>query len=204
MLLPLTFPFMWSLNPFPLHTQGWTHAYHSRALGTVLFLTQPNCADLFAVRFPRLSLQLHSWNCTPSGTAHLTLTLIGIKAFWYLSCQPKLMTGWEKFPLTPFPPVCYMLTGNQLGNHREKEYNCARERKMEGSTFPSLDSVSWHITWLIQPPRTATMHHFLFILSEKSSKVPMSFSPSWDRFCSTTEILWYHSHDRLIICLVLY
>lgn len=77
-----------------------------------------------------------------------------------------------------FPPVCYMLTGNQLGNHREKEYGCAGERKLEGSTPPSWDSVSWHINLLIQAPCTATMHHFLLILSENSLKDRMSFSPS--------------------------
>lgn len=37
-----------------------------------IFLTQPNSADLFAAHFPGLSPQLHSWNCSPSGT-HFTL-----------------------------------------------------------------------------------------------------------------------------------
>lgn len=42
------------------------------------------------------------------------------------------------------------------------------------------------------------MHHFLLILSENSSKVPMAFSPSPGLFCSAVEVLQYRSHEGLV------
>lgn len=103
-----------------------------------IFLTQPNSAALCAAHSPGLSLQLHSWNCSPSGTAHSTLPLLRIKAFWYLSRQPKLMTGWEKSLLIPLPHLLHI--NRQSIREPQGEYDgCAEERGLEGSTLPSWD-----------------------------------------------------------------
>lgn len=51
--------------------------------------------------------------------------------------------------------------------------------RWEGSTLPCWDSVSWHITWLIQAPCSATMHYLLLkSFQRKSSYVFFSFSRS--------------------------
>lgn len=102
-----------------------------------IFLIQPNSAALFAAYSPGLSLQLCSWNCSPLGTAHSTLPLLGIKAFLYLSRQPKLMTGWEKSLVIPFPHLLHV--NRQSIREPQGEHGCVGERGLERSTLPSWD-----------------------------------------------------------------
>lgn len=116
------------LKLFPLHAQGCAWIHHALQHHSAnIFLTQPNCAALFPTQFPpyfcpslfppRLSLQLHSCNCSSSAKHPRLSHSRELKHFGDSVASPN---WWQREKtLHSLLPVCYMLTDNQLGNHRE-------------------------------------------------------------------------------------
>lgn len=170
MLLPLVIFFTWTLNPFLLGTQGcaWVpHVlHHSPGNDVSSWLNQILQPYLLPI---------------PLGSAFSSKAEIGH--------APTLQNKSILIPQLPAQAddrvrehsflfsISYMLTGKQLGNHRENTTVLGTRSCREVLSLLGIKSVDISPR-LIQALCTVTLHHFLFNFSESSSRVPSSFSLS--------------------------
>lgn len=178
MLLPLAISSMWSLNPFPLHTQGCAWILHAlqQSPGNSAFYWLNQTLQPYLLPTP-LGADLSSTaEIAHPRAQHARLSHSEEKHFGTSVTSPSSWQGERNLHLL-LCPICYTLTGNQLGNHRENMAVQGRGGWREALSLLGIKSADISPR-LIQTSGTAALHHFLLIFSEKSSKIPRSFSLS--------------------------
>lgn len=148
----------------------------SRALGTLHFLGLNKLCSRICCPLPWAQPSAPQLKLLTLGHSTLDSPTLGNKSILVPQSPAQADDRVREISSYSFPPICYMLTGNQLGNHRENMAVLGRGGWKEALSLLGIKSADISPR-LIQALVTATLHHFLLIFSENSSKVPRSFSP---------------------------